>query len=194
MTARRRAEQKAGNVRRRNARHMLIGRVKAKAKVTLHHEHGGLGDAASFTRIENAPCFDHLAPSIREDGERKAQLAPYRRGLLRRVHGNGGDRGSGALEAGEVVAVLRQLAEAKGSPMPAIKNQYDGTARRQLREPPRAALGIGQLEVGHALTRTEPKVRGWTMSARFILGRDGRNVFGHKPIIALSPLTASGRG
>ena len=138
---------------------MLVRGMEPKAKALVNHEDGGLGNAAFFPGIENPPGCDHLPLRVGENDKGNSQIGFDYRGLFWRIHRNCGNGGSSPLKWVKAVPILRQLAEAEGSPVAAIKHQNGEARLRQLGKVAQAPVGIRQLEIRDGPAPSERKPR-----------------------------------
>jgi len=91
----------------------------------------------------------HDAPlHIRQNWEGQVQFLAHRFGFVGRVNRDRRDARARRANFTVVVAVIRQLAEAEGSPVTAKENKDDGPLQNELRQTAQGARRIGQLEVG----------------------------------------------
>lgn len=81
-----------------------------------------------FAPVENIPLLHGEAIGVTQNRERESKLAAKAFRLLGAIDGDCDDIGSGGANLIVVIAIVRQLAEAKWSPVPAIKEEHDGPA------------------------------------------------------------------
>jgi hypothetical protein len=70
-----------------------------------------------------------------------------RRGFIWRINGNGNYVGASRADFFVVRSVVRQLAEAEGSPIAAVEKENERILRNQIGEPSRMPAGIEQLGI-----------------------------------------------
>lgn len=132
----------------RDARGGAVNGLEADAAIAINDENGRLGDAALFGFVEDAPFADDAALRIAEDREGQAQLPADTIGKPRRIHGDGDQISAGLANLRVEVAILRQLAEAEGSPETTIEKQDAGAGGDEAGEAARRSRGIRELEFG----------------------------------------------
>jgi len=108
----------------RNACGDGIYRGEAHRAIPVDQKSRGLGNSVLFPRIVDVPLDDHSPPGVAQDGEGKIQIATHGPRFFLGVHRHGSDTGAGRADRGVVVAVVRQLAKAEGSPIAAIEQQH----------------------------------------------------------------------
>ncbi len=121
------------DLRRWDARgHGIYCRV-ADSTILTDNKDGGFGDAAFLARIVDVPLLDDAPPGIAQDRKRQGQLLPQCLGSIWRIDGRGYKRGASCTNLVVTLAVIRQLAEAEWSPIPAVEEQDYWTLCHQLR-------------------------------------------------------------
>ena len=104
---------------------------------TCHHGiHGGVTYHAA----------DDVVFRVTKNRERQTELHPHRLRLVGSIHRDSRHARARRLNLRKVLPVIRQLAEAERSPVPAIKEQDQSPMRHQIRQPLRLPLRVGQFE------------------------------------------------
>jgi hypothetical protein len=122
--------QNTHDVRRGNAGEGGVNGSVQNTAVLAEDEDRREGDAAFFSWIEDAPVLDHLLVGIAENVERQTKIVTQRGGLQGRIDGNGNQVRAGGANFIVVRRVIRQLAEAEGSPIAAEKEKDEDALRR----------------------------------------------------------------
>jgi hypothetical protein len=130
---------------------MLVERAEEHSPLAPDDENRRLGNPALFLRVVPAPLTHQFPARVAKEGERQAQLLPQGFGALRLVHRDGNNVGAGGANLIIVVAVFRQLAKAKRSPMPAVEKNHLRPCGDQFLQPVKLPAGIGKLEIGRDL-------------------------------------------
>jgi hypothetical protein len=121
--------QKAENLRCRHARDDVIYFRVAHGAIAVDDEDGRLRDAALLPRVVDIPLLNDAPFGVAQNRKREPQLAPHCFRFRGRIDGYGRDAGPGRGDFCVVVAVIRQLAEAKRSPIAAIEEQHERPVR-----------------------------------------------------------------
>jgi hypothetical protein len=171
--------QHSDNIRRRNASANPVHRDEAHSAIGRQDEYRWLGNASFFIRVVNAPFLHDATLAVGEDGERQLHLLPHRLRLLRGIHGNSHQAGPGGTNSLVVLAIFRQLAETKGSPVAAIEQEDQRTTGRELRQPAWRAGRVRELKIRHSLTDLGQCPPAWRRRSLhrhllWIPGRQGR--------------------
>ncbi len=129
-------------------RRRFLDCTKSHDSIAVEYERGGERDSTVLARIEQSIRRDDLAAGVAQNRKPDSHLAAKRLRARRVVDGNPDERGARSAKLFVVRRIFRQLAEAKGSPMPAVEKHHTHAARAQLRETARRAGRVGQLELG----------------------------------------------
>jgi hypothetical protein len=116
--------QKSDDFWRNYAARYAVHRCVANSAVGTDDEHGRFCNTAPLAGVVDVPFPNHAACCIAQDHERQPQVPPHRFGGLRRINRHGGKISAGGPDFVIVVAVIRQLAEAEGSPVAAIEEEH----------------------------------------------------------------------
>ena len=118
--------------------------------VEIDHEDGWFGDAASFSRVVDVPVFDNASFRIAQNRKRQCELSSQGLRCFARIDRNSHQARARRPDVRIVFAIIRQLAEAKRSAIPAIEEQNQAPLLGdQLGQPPGHACRVQQLEVLH---------------------------------------------
>lgn len=147
--------QCADNFRSWHSRRHFVHRNASDDAPRIQNEHRRLCNAAFFAGIVNAPLAHHDPLRITQNGKLQAELLPHRLRFFRPVYGNRRQPCARRANCRVKLLVLRQLAEAKWSPMPAIKEQDQRTGRAKFRQSPQRSSRIHQLKIRSCLTRLQ---------------------------------------
>jgi hypothetical protein len=126
-----------------------VDRGETHAPLAVEHERGRHGDAPLLERVEQIPVAHHLPLDVAPNWEGHAQRPPQMLGALRLIHRQGGDAISRPQKGVRTVAIIRQLADAEGSPVAAVENQ---DARSQGRQAALLARRIREHDLGRYIT------------------------------------------
>ena len=133
-----------------NARRDRVHRSVTDYLVGINHEDGWFGDAASFSRVVDVPVLDHASFRVAQNWKRQCELGSQGLRCFARIHRNSHQARARRPDFRIVFAIIRQLAEAKRSPIPAIEEQNQSPLLGdQLGQPPGRACRVQQLEVPH---------------------------------------------
>lgn len=138
-----------------NARGDLTNRCVTHYAAGIDDEHRRLGDPALFFRVINAPRAHDRALRVAQDRKREVQRFADALRFFRAVNRHSRQRRSCGSYVDLVNAIIRQLAEAKRSPVPAVENQHQRIRGAEAGEQLRSAGGIGQLEIGRDLAHLQ---------------------------------------
>jgi hypothetical protein len=116
--------QKADDLWWSYAARYAIHRRVANGTVGIDNEQGRLCDAAPLAGVVDVPFPNHPPRRVAQDHERQPQVPPHRFGRLRRIDRYADNISAGGPDFVIVVAIIRQLAEAEGSPMSAVEEEY----------------------------------------------------------------------
>jgi hypothetical protein len=103
------------------ARSHRVDSSVAYPSVRLNDKDRGLGDAAPLLRVVEIPLANDAPLRIAQNRERQTQPASQGLRLFKRIYGDGHNARPGCADSLVMVAIVRQLAEAEGSPVAAIK-------------------------------------------------------------------------
>jgi hypothetical protein len=131
-----------------DARCDLFQRAESHDAIAIDHKRGRESDAAFFTRVEQAVCVDDLAPCVAQQWKFDSKLLANRLRTSGVVHGNRDQLGAGLAKILEMLRVVRQLAEAKRSPVSAVENDDARSAGDQVVEPAHDASRVCERELG----------------------------------------------
>jgi hypothetical protein len=101
------------------------------------------------------PFPDDAACRVAQDHERQPQVPAHRLGRLGRIDRHRHDISAGGPDFAIAVAVVRQLAEAEGSPMAAVEQEYQRASGDERRQALRRSRRVRQLEVRYNRSRHE---------------------------------------
>lgn len=110
--------------------------------VRRNNEDRRLRDASFFFRVEDSPFpYDHSL-RIAQNHIRQIKLPAHSLGAIGRINGKRSKAGAFFLNFIVEIAIFRQLAETKRSPVPAVKNEDSRAGGHQISQLLRNALGI----------------------------------------------------
>jgi len=91
--------------------------------VSTDDKKGRVGDSSFLARIVDIPGLDDASPRIAQDRKWQGQLLPQCFGSVGSIDGGGDSGSTGRADFVEMLAVIRQLANAERSPTAAVKEQ-----------------------------------------------------------------------
>jgi hypothetical protein len=127
--------------------------VVAHGAVTIDDENGWSCDAALFACVVNIPLLHDTAFRVTQDWKWQPQLLAHCFGFFEPVDRDGSDARARRANFAVLLAVIRQLAEAEGSPVPAKEDKHHWTLRDQVRQSVRGSNRIRQLELRRDFSR-----------------------------------------
>jgi len=116
-----------------NARRDLIYRDVAHYPAGIENEYGRFRYASLFRSVIDAPFPGHAAMRVAQDREIEVKFITDSLGFFRVIDGNGGEIRASRANGQLLVAIVRQLAKAEGSPMPAVENQHQRVGGAKVR-------------------------------------------------------------
>lgn len=119
----------------------------ADAAVTVDDEGGWLRDTPVFPWVVKTPLLHDTAVGVSQDREGQGEVSPQRLRLCGCIDGDDDQISARSADGVVVIAVVRQLAVTKRSPMASIEQQDHRPARHEGREPPWRTAGVRQLKV-----------------------------------------------
>ena len=151
-----------------DARGDILESTEAHHSLAIDHECGRERDTAVLARVEQAVRLDRVARGVAQQREFDAELTPHRfraRSIIDRDRDQLGARRTKILE---VLRIVRQLAEAERSPVPAIKDDDAHSALDQIVETANRSGRVGDRKLGRALSygRSVTFVHGSTIVGR----------------------------
>ena len=151
----RRRLQKADDLWRGRAARHAVHRHVADDAVGIDDEHGRLRDAAPLAGVVDAPFPDDAAFRVAQNHERQPQVPPHCLGRLRRIDRHRHNISAAVPDFAVVVAVVRQLTEAEGSPVAAIEEERQRASGDQRRQALRRSWRVRQVEFRRNRSRHE---------------------------------------
>jgi hypothetical protein len=121
--------------------------------IATEDEDGRYGDPTLFAGIVDAPLLDHAFAGVAENREGQAKVVAQGCRLGGRIDGNGNYVRAGRADFIVVCGIVRQLAEAEGSPIAAVKEEDERILRDEFGKASRLSRGIGQFKVGGCRSR-----------------------------------------
>ena len=100
----------------------MLSRGKTNDAAAVDQKRRWKCDPTLFAGIEKTPTSDYLTAYVGKNGELDSQIAAHCRRPFRRIHRHRDYFDPGLLEKLITFGVIRQLAKAEWSPVPAIKD------------------------------------------------------------------------
>lgn len=129
-------------------------------------KHGWDWDSTFLLAIEEVPLGNDLAVEVTQEIEGNKQLRLKESGRRQRVDRDSHDIKARFCDLVRVIPKVRQLADAKRSPVSTIEDQDDGADGNQVTQPQDLPAGVREFEVRHHVADT----RDIRMRRRLVVG------------------------